>query len=288
MKNAMMRIILLLLFSLGPAVSGQALDITSVQPSTTSPGESVTLTGGPFSQRTLVMLGNSMLTPATLQNGRLSVRIPEGLAPGDYVIFVTEGNTTSQQAFILHLVEKRPLIKGISPAKIDNCQASDNGTELQITGSGFAKGARILLDGAAVTTERSESGSLSATLPPLAAGNHRIQVVNPAGDASIPFNITVSDQPTIDDISVGDDLVNAYQLIISGRNFSPRSKLLVNGKPISAYGRFHPRDKDNVEYIDCNTLRYTRYQVSGQLQRVRFRIQNPSGRQSNIYEATIR
>ncbi len=282
----MSKIILFCILFLAPASLSLGLDATSIQPSTTSPGEIVVLTGGPFTSRTRVMVGNNELLPDAQESGRLSVRIPAELTTGDYVIFLIEGEITSRQAFILHLVERRPDIATIEPAEIDACQVP--GSQIQINGQGFAVGSKALVDGVAVASERNSTTTLTVSLPPLAGGNHQIQVVNPSGGLSIPQNLVVSDLPLIDGIGTGEDQVNSYQLVISGKNFVPHSQLLVDSKPISRRDRYLPPNNDIVEYIDCNTLHYTRFQVSGQLQRVKFKVLNPSGRQSEPYEATIR
>jgi len=272
-----------------PICPALALDITSIQPATASPGEQVQLTGGPFSSGTRVMLGNSALVPEELQPGRITFYIPEDFSSGDYAIFLTDGEDSSQQAFILHLVEKQPVIRDVTPSVIDACRPPAGRVEVQVSGTAFAMGASVLLDGAAIKTTAGGTGVLSASLPPLRAGNHHLQVVNPEGSTSLPFNVIVSDEPSISSISVGDDDVNSYQLIISGQNFLPHSRLLVDGQPIRNAMQQKPLiDNDSVEYVDCGTLHYTRYQVTGELQRVHFRVLNPGGRQSETYEATIR
>lgn len=284
----MIHIVLLLLLVLSQPSPCLALDATSVQPSTVEPGGMVTLTGGPFTSQTRVILGNHELLPESIQSGRLLVRIPSSISSGDYVIFLAEGAQSSQQAFILHLRESRPVIEELSPEQIDVCRTPGTTLDLHVAGRGFLKGARVLLDGAVIGPASPGGDTLVVELPPLEVGNHKIQIINPAGSKSIPHNIIASDQPSINNISVGEDQVNSYQLIIDGRNFSPHSKLLVNGTLIAPADSFLFHQKDSLTYVDCATLHYNRYQTTGQLQRVRFRVLNPSGRQSEVYGATIR
>lgn len=284
----MYRLTLSALFFLLLTSAASAVDITSIQPATTSPGETILLTGGPFTDQTLVIIGESELLPNVQSAVKLSVKIPDEFELGDYVIFLAEGELSSQQSFILHLVEPRPSISEVLPSTVEFCQPDGSSPLLNIEGTGFTRGARALVDGAAVQLASSSSTHLELILPPLHGGSHRLVVINPAGTESIPQNFVVNTRPEITQISAGDDQVNSYQLHITGFNFHPKLQLSVDGKPITPAGIYNPPSNDIFEFVDCSRLIYTRYSVSGQLRRTSFRILNPGGQQSNEYEITIR
>ena len=78
---------------------------------------------------------------------------------------------------------------------------------------------------------RSDELSYSVTPPPLTAGSYGLQLVNPDGKKSLPQTLWFNNVPEIESVSVGDNFVNSYQMIIKGKNFFHNLALLVNEYP---------------------------------------------------------
>lgn len=284
----MCRLILPLVVFVLLASNTSALDITSIQPATTSPGGSVLLTGGPFTEQTLVIIGENELVPTRQSTSQIQVVIPDTFEMGDYVIYMAEGDQTSQQSFILHLVEPRPTITELLPKTIEFCQPNGSAPVMTVEGAGFVRGANALVDGAAVQLTSASNTHLEFELPMLEPGAHRVEIINPSGAQSTPRQFVVNSRPEILQITAGNDQVNSYQLVISGSNFHPKLQLTVDGRPIPQTGLYKPPGNDIFEFVDCSTLIYTRYSATGQLRRVSIRILNPGGQQSADYDITIR
>ncbi len=106
-------------------------------------------------------------------------------------------------------------------------------------------------------------------------------------------------------MSVGEDFVNYYQLVIRGNNFFFRSILVVSEYP-AGFSEFPPtqhslvaqnpptrRDsarspqREELYYQDCTTLIYNRFPLSGENRRLVLRVSNPDGRQSGAFEVNV-
>jgi hypothetical protein len=129
-----------------------------------------------------------------------------------------------------------PVLDAVSPSSIE---AGSPATALMLTGTAFAPGCIVLVDGAARAAQLTGSTALALTLSADELAVPRalsLTVVNPGpgGGPSGPkvFNVTgASPIPRLDGIAPA--AVNAGSgalvLTLNGGNFSPRSKVQVNG-----------------------------------------------------------
>lgn len=287
----MRRILIVLLLLLAPGAAA-ALQITSVSPSSASPGEAVTLTGGPFAAGIVVRLGETPVRPDRLDKGRLTFTVP-ALPPGDYLLQVVERRgQPPRQIFNLRVTAPQPVITALSPATIDICRIQ-HGTRLSVSGR-FPPGTRILLDGAVVAS--GSDGEVSFQLPPLKSGLHQIEAMGPDGRRSLAHPLVIDSAPRIFGIREGADFVTSYEVTIDGENFLFESTLVVNDVPVNPSLAVQGREnippellpgKDSVRYVDCNTLVYLRHPYSREPKAVTLQVVNPGGEQSQVYQVSI-
>lgn len=268
-----------------------ALQITSVSPSTASPGETVILTGGPFVAGALIRLGETPVRPDRLEKGRLTFTVPS-LPPGDYLLQVIERGGQPRQIFNLRVTAPPPVITAVTPGTVDSCRIQQ-GTRVAVTGR-FPAGTRMLLDGAVVAS--GSGAEVSFQLPPLKSGLHQIEAVGPDGRKSLSYPLVVDSVPRIFGVQEGADYVTSYEVVISGENFLFESALVVNDVPVNTPLGGQEREdippellprKDSVRYVDCNTLIYLRHPYSREPKPVTFQVINPGGEQSQVYQVSI-
>jgi len=240
-----------------------ALEIVAVSPSTAAVGASVNVTGGPFSEKVLIRLGDRVIRPTIINTKQMTFAVPD-LPAGDYLLNLQEGETSTEWPMLLRVVDPQPVILDLEPLRIDVCDADDN-RRITVTGRSFAKGASLLVDGAQLPVEQSSASEIEFLLPDLEAGMHRVEVVNPDGNRSLPYAVMVNGVPEILSVVPGEDRVVSYDLEIHGRNFAADADLLVNGvsvrKAITTEGK-RGGGRDTLVFVDCQTLIYTRYPVT--------------------------
>jgi len=271
-----------------------AQEIASITPDVVSAGAQVTITGGPFSGDTRIVLGDQTITPSQATDQRLVFTVPP-LVNGDYAVTLSTGGQLRSSRFTLRLVDPEPRIETVSPANIDECSTPAE-RRIRVAGSAFTPTAQLLLDGAAIPVDRLEATEILFTPPPLKGGVHQLQVVNSTERKSLPFALFVNSIPEIKNVEQGSDDVTSYELTIHGKNFLFSSTLIVDGTPVnpslSSDGDqllLPPlqQRRDTIRYVDCTTLVYTRYPYSRQLKRVSLQIVNPGGSQSPVYHLSI-
>jgi hypothetical protein len=264
-----------------------ALEITALTPAAASPGEPVTVSGGPFDDTARVILGEVEIIPDKSAPRTLHLTVP-ALPPGDYALAILQKKKLWPSAFILHLTEPTPEITALNPANLDEC-ANEAEHRVTVDGTGILPGAIVLLDGAVVPSASAGGAPLHFTAPILPGGLHEVKVVNPGGTSSLPRTLTVSDIPVIYSVQQGPDQVNTYELHIEGKNFRYVSALSVNGVRVTTRSGadMQTLQGEHLEYVDCHNLIYHRYPYSGELKRVSLQVINPGGRESPVYHVSI-
>lgn len=262
-----------------------APEITSVQPSSVIPGERVTMTGESIRPGTRVVLGEWLLEPRSAKDGQLEFLVPK-VPAGDYALGLMLDGARSAGDFILHIENPPPRILEVSPATVTVC---DNGSVrvLTLTGTGFARNATLMLDGSSLPILSADEEELQADLPGLTAGRHRLQVVNPDGRESLPASLEVDGRPRIDYVGQGEVQVNSYQVKIVGTNFTSRSSLLVNDRPVTPRAPHQVFESETLDYVDCNTLIYNRFPVTSQDRDLLLRVINPDGEATPPFPASL-
>jgi hypothetical protein len=287
---------LLLLIS-SPAFA-EAPQLAGVSPAAAAPGASVTVLGGPFTQEVRIVFGDRQLVPVRAGEKQLSFIVPQ-LPEGDYLLFLQAGEEISGRSLFFRIVLPSPEILAIDPQQIDACTAGGR-RQVTVKGRNLQPGVRLLLDGVSLAARPAGSDTLVITVPDMAPGLHQVQLANPDGRISLPAALLIDNSPEIQSVVWGEEMVTSYQLMISGKNFSYKSVLLVNGRQISSFypgaltvdGRqFIPINPgqlgmDSLQYVDCNTLIYVRHPYSSQPKSISLQVVNPDGRESSVYTFT--
>lgn len=283
-----MRILLMtLLLLLLSAATVAALEITSLFPSTVTPGATVTLTGGPFAAGDIVLVGDRRFVVTALESTRLTFTLPE-LAAGEYALTVERAGQRSERHFMLRVVLPPPRIDLLSPATLDSCIVAGQ-RQVTVSGSNFQPSANLLLDNTAIAIDKLDSGEIVFTLPAVKPGLHQVQVVNPDNQSSLPHGLFLSSTPELTAVQTGDDRTLDYDLILQGKNFFFDSRLSVNGEVVGkTVGDMSPDGslRQMVRYVDCSTLIYMRRPFMREPRELSLQVINPGGEQSNVYQLT--
>ncbi|MGE4545174.1 MAG: IPT/TIG domain-containing protein [Pedobacter sp.] len=262
----------------GPVLAA-APDMTGIFPAVATPGSTVTIIGGPFEQQVQVVFGDRTLRPAGIAEKQLTFVVPQ-LAEGDYLLFLQAGEQHSERSLFFRVVLPAPSITSLTPSKIEACTTGEQ-RQVVLQGRDLHRGVQVLLDGVALAAGQS-GNTLTFTLPEMTPGLHQVQVINPDGKRSVPVSLLVDALPEIQSVSRGEENVNYYELLVSGKNFSYNSTLVVNGRPITP---FYPGSLqvDSITFRNCKTLIYKRYPASSQPTQINLQIINPDGKESAVY-----
>ncbi|UFS72735.1 IPT/TIG domain-containing protein [Geomonas sp. RF6] len=263
----------------GGAEKLPAIAVLSIIPAQAEPGMTVTMSGTGFTDRTVAFLGSSQLPTRVINPKLLSVDIPD-LAPGLYALFLKreDGSTSKPYNFLIQPL--KPVVAGLTPETVYQC-ARGREREVTVLGKNFLPGSQVIFDGGAIGTRFISSDSISFTAPGVAGGLHQVQVKNPSEAVSGSAALYIEGKPEIFNITVGNDFVNFYELIISGRNFTSDSVLVVDGDKVGS-GRPAVGDRDRVIYIGCEQLIYQRYPYDPTAKEHRLQVQNPGGEGSSV------
>lgn len=298
----MLKLFLMAIIVLTPMQGiGLALELTSVSPNRGIPGTLVTVTGGPFSNRSQVFLGSQQVKLVELTPRALVFEVPP-LQPGTYSLSSAEGEEAAGQTYAFEVLEPTPLISSISPRNIDACSDTLS-RRIIVEGNNFLPGAALLFNGSAVPLQSRNSSHLEFELPPgIRAGVYGVQVRNLGGAFSLPESLWVNDIPAIFSVERGEDYFNHYEVIIRGKNFYYNSHLTVS-QPESVLSelahrprtlRAHeenlgwtsnltPPQSDRLLYRDCQTLIYDRYPPSYQETDLVLQVINPDGKKTEPF-----
>lgn len=281
MRNVFCLLILILGLVL-PVQEAVAEQIRSISPTSASAGTEVSLRGGPFTDGTLVLVGETVVTPKAITERSIRFLTPP-LSAGEYRLALKTAKGVVSSSFVLRVVEPRPVITSISPPSLDTCREAST-PAVTVSGRQFLTGARVLINGAAIATQTAGENRLTFSPPPLAGGLHEVTVANPGGTASVPAGLFIDSTPAIDSVRQGEDRVNAHEIVIEGKNFLYASTLAVDGKAITNLPRDLPRPPqvDHMRYLDCRTLIYVRYPYSRETRELSLQVINPSGEQSPV------
>lgn len=297
----LLALILCLVFPIQP----HCLELNSISPTRASSGERITVTGGPFGQETLVILGDRVLSPTILDSNRLHFTLPP-IPPGNYNLLLQSGPKRSDNSYQLQVTEPTPTIRSISPANLDQCAMQT----VQIEAQNLLPGATMLLNGSGFPYRQTGLNTLTFTPPPLEAGVYGIELVNPGGKKSLPQSLYINDIPEILNVRAGQYFVTSYQIYIEGKNFFYNSTLLINEHKVGFLDELPPvqkvipaqggisastdsgtpigqRQVDNLQYINCKTLIYNRFPFSTQPKKLTLQVINPDGKESSVYSVNL-
>lgn len=178
--------LVLVLLAAGANVGYAQVTVTSISPSSgpTSGGNIIELTGSTFWPSSQVWIGG-VQAPITsyVSSSQMYVMAPPHSSAGAVEVDVFDGSTSVARKYPGYTyggATTKDTVGSVSPATIT---ASKTAT-ITVSGSGFPSGARIEVNGNALTTTYTSSSSLKATAPALAAGTYAVGVLNADGSSA--------------------------------------------------------------------------------------------------------
>lgn len=257
------------------------LTILSIIPAQGEPGTVVTVNGTGFTPSTTAALGTRELPTFVPAGGRLlSFELPD-LPAGAYALYLKREDGTTSRAFNFMVQPQKPVATTLSPDTVVAC-ATGRDREVVVSGAHFQTGSQLLFDGAAIGSRLISSSALAFQAPPLPGGMHQVQVRNPSGAVSGSLALFIDGKPQILTVSVGNDHVSYYDLIISGRNFLQTSMLVADGTRV---GTAQPAvgDRDQLLFMGCSEIVYQRHPYDQTPREIRLQVVNPNGDESGIF-----
>jgi hypothetical protein len=259
------------------------ITILSIIPAQGEPGKNVTLYGGGFTAETTGFLGNFEVPVRILGAKQLSFEIPN-LAPGLYALFLKREDNSTSKTYNFTVLPQKPVVTALQPDRVDVCST---GRERDIVAIGryFKENSMVFFDGAVIKNRFISSEAISFTVPDVAGGLHQVQVKNSEEASSITMALFIDAKPEILSITQGDEFVNYYNLIISGKNFQQNSVLIVDGKRLSGV-TINPNEQEKVIYVDCSNIIYQRHPFDTAPKNFRVQVINPNGAESPVIQVT--
>ena len=287
MYRTLKTILMALFFCAGPALSqGEALpklpplSVLSIIPAQGEPGMTVTMNGTGFTAATAAMLGSREL-PATVVGGKILTVVLPDLPPGVYALYLKREDGATSRAYNFMLQPQKPVAASLAPETVSTCTVGRE-REVVLTGANFQNGTRVLLDGAAIGTRVISASALAFMAPQLAPGLHQVQVLNPPEALSGTLALFLDSRPEILGVTVGNEYVSYYELIIAGKNFQQTSVLAVDGVRVSTRGPA-VGDRDNLVYQGCNQILYQRHPYDPTPKEMKLQVVNQNGEESNLF-----
>ena len=289
-----------ILIAFAPFVS-LAAEVTSVRPEMVASGDSVYVSFSDAKPPIFMLLAGHSLEAVEMNSDLFSFPVPL-IKAGIYPLLFQVGNDLVTTSFQLHVVEPVPKIHSLTPSNISGCSIPE-GMQVEVSGDNFISGSRLLINGSIVSSRVVDSNHIIFDVPILASGVHGIQVVSPSGNKTLPHSLNINSVPKIESVSIGDQFVTLYELVIKGENFYPQSSLLVHDftsalegtpprvKVIFGQSRRNRHDgfgtqlqADYLYFKDCHTLIYYRFPLSSQKGEMTLRIVNPDGRATEAFQ----
>lgn len=259
--------------------------ILSIIPAQAEPGAKVMLSGSGFGESASVFLG-SVEIPARITGAKQAeFNVPPQLKAGLYALYLKRSDGTIGRSYNFTVLPLRPVLNSLQPPMISSCAVGKE-REVIARGSNFGDASMLFFDGAALPSILLSPESISFIVPPVPGGLHQVMVKNAPENSSIQLNLSVETRPEIGQVTVGNEFVNYYELIISGRNFSQNSSVYVDGMQVGGRGGQDMAEREKLIYVDCTKLIYQRHPYSPVNKDFRLQIVNPGGEASQVITVT--
>ena len=259
--------------------------ILSIIPVQGEPGSKVLLSGSGFGDNASIFLGNIEIAPKLSGAKQVEFYVPPQTEAGLYALYLKRSDGTVGRSYNFTVLPLRPVLKSLSPAAISFC-AFGKEREVTARGMNFTDSSQLFLDGAALTSTLASPETISFSVPTVPGGLHQVVVKNAPENSSVPLTLVVETRPEISQVTVGNEFVNYYELIVSGRNFSQNSSMYVDGIQIGGRGGQDLSDREKLIYNDCTKMIYQRHPYSPVNKDFRLQIVNPGGEGSQVITVT--
>ncbi|HIJ95759.1 MAG TPA: transcription factor [Desulfuromonadales bacterium] len=261
------------------------VSVVSIIPAQAEPGGRVSLFGSGFGETASVFLGTAEI-PVLISDGKQAeFNVPLQLEAGLYVLYLKRADGTVGRPYNFTVLPLKPVLSALTP---DHISACSQGKEREVAAQGlnFASHALLLFDGAVIRTLAVYPDIISFTVPQVAGGLHQVSVKNSPDNGSVAMALTIETKPEVAQVTVGNQFVNYYELIVTGKNFSQNSSLFVDGQLIGGRGGQDMVDREKLIYIDCSKLIYQRHPYSPTAKDFSLQVINAGGESSQAVAVT--
>lgn len=258
--------------------------ILSIIPAQAEPGSRVTIFGSGFGEQASAFLG-SVEVPARVTDGKqLEFAIP-ALEAGLYALYLKRGDGVVGRTYNFTVLPQRPVLQSLSPERISSCA---QGSEREVTAQGrnFVETSLLFFDNAAIGSRVASADAILFRVPQVPGGLHQIMVKNPPDNSSMTLTLEIETKPEINQVTVGNEYVNYYELNIEGRNFQQNSVIYVDGQRVGGRGAENLADREKLIYVDCTRLVYQRFPYSPVTKDFRLQVINPGNEASQVVNVT--
>jgi YVTN family beta-propeller protein len=179
--------------SLGPSISG-------IQPSSTAPGQTITIAGNNFGIGSTVIIAGVPAASTTVSDSRITAVVPfevPGGTAGVTVMNPEPGGGISSR-FPLSIENPVPVLSSLSPA----AGPAATTITLTVTGTGFVQDSTIAFAGQLLATTFVNSTTLTAVLTPAVAGQYPVIVRNPEPGGSTSNSLNFEATPALNPVPV--------------------------------------------------------------------------------------
>ena len=258
--------------------------ILSIIPAQAEPNQKVTIFGSAFGDKVSAFLGSQEI-PAKVTEGKQLEFIVPSLPAGLYALYLKRGDGAIGRAYNFTILALRPVLTDLNPSRISAC-AEGREREVTALGQNFSESSFVMLDGAVIKSRWISDESIDFTLPQVPGGLHQIVVKNSPEISSVPLALSVETKPEISNVTVGNQYVNYYELIIEGKNFQQNSAIYVDGQRIGGRGGQDVAEREKLIYLDCTRLIYQRFPYTPVNKDFHVQVVNPGGEGSQVINVT--
>jgi len=259
--------------------------ILSIIPAQAEAGGKVMMYGSGFGAQASAYLGSVEIPARVVDGKQVEFTIPQQLNPGLYALYLKRSDGAVSRPYNFTILPQRPALNGLSPDMISSCS---QGAEREVTarGQNFLEKSQLVFDGSVLKSRFISAEALSFNVPQVPGGLHQVVVINSPENSSVAVGLMVETKPEIDQVMIGSQYVNYYELAIVGRNFQQNSSIYIDGQKIGGHGGQDLAEREKLIYVDCTKLIYERHPYSPVNKDFRIMVMNPGGEVSQIINVT--
>ncbi len=207
-----------------------------------SVGPTIVVSGENFVPRTIMQLDGAPLATTFVSSTELRATIPSNKLATVGTLRLSAGTSPpgggASKEVTFSVENPAPAVTALAPLSV---VAGAGATSIEVTGSGYVQGAKIVFGTTDLTTTLVSSSSLTATIPAAllqTSGSFPVKVINPApgggGSTSIAFTVA-NPSAAIQSINPSGAFVGsaAMSMTVVGGGFVPGSNVVFNGATLA-------------------------------------------------------
>lgn len=254
--------------------SSGGVTVFSIVPVQAEPGGWVQITAAGLTDQTKISLGGDEIPWQWIDERRIRFAVPQTAGSGQYVLSVSTPGGAAR-SYVFSVIPLKPIALSVEPDRITSCTNAEI-RDVTLHGRNFTETSQLMFDGAIIRSRFISSEALSFQAPAVKGGLHQVLVRN--GEvSSLPLGFSIISTPEISLVTIGDNHVSSYELIIEGYNFQQNSRVMVDGVQVDVQGFYRG---ESLAFVDCTRLIYKRRPFSSTPQDLRIQVINPGGEAS--------